>query len=86
MNSELNVAQIHSVIDTDEDLLEINQHIEAYKIIMEECRDRIENHKTRMEHNKTRMELVIIVIYNHERISKLGNLPIKNQLICFLIF
>jgi len=56
MNSELNVDQIHSVIDTDEDLLEINQHIEAYKIIMEECRDRIENHKTRMEHNKTRME------------------------------
>ena len=57
MNSELNVAQINSIIDTDEELLCMNQLIKSYKVIIEECKDRIEHHKTNMEKSKVRMEI-----------------------------
>ena len=49
MNSKLNVAQIHSIIDTDEELHEMNKLMESYKDLIEECKDRIEQHKTNME-------------------------------------
>ena len=56
MNSELN-HQIHSIIDTDEELHEMNKLMESCKDLIEKCKDRIEHHKTNMEKSKARMEI-----------------------------